>query len=1066
MREVTGKHPAIETLAEYTEGRLPARELPGLMAHLDECEACMSEVELANDAIREEHLNPASPSARWRRDLLAVAAAAAVVFGLSFIALRQGWFRSPEGRLIAAAPHSARVVEARLSGGFAWAAYNGTMRAGETAADPERLRLAGAAADAIDRGNHDPSAPAQHVAGMALVLIDHPLEGVERLRKAASAAPKDAKSWSDLAAAEYAGALSLGRPSLYAQALGDAEHALRLDSRMPEALFNRALILGRMGLTDEERRAWADYLAVDGTSEWASEARKRLAALPVAGGATFFDRNRQRLEAAAVAGDAATVRVIVDGDRERARTFGEVEYLGRWGESFTNGDAAGASSSLAVSRAVGDALVSLSGESLLHDAVRAIDTAANPAALAEAHVIYRRGRIAYSKSNLAAAEGDLRRAAVLFAAAGDPLAFIARYYAANTRFDQHDAEGARRELDVLAEELRGRPQYIDALAQVQWELGLCRSAQGDWSGALASFTDAASQFERLGERSNMAVMNAQRAWILDLLGRPEEAWSARIAAFGAESHEHRGDRFASALGWATVAEVRAGHGEAARALLTIEERMHRSAGSDALLVHALEREAELDAALGDDAAALTAANEAGLAAGRVSDPALRLREPAVAQLAAAVAELRRDPNRAQKLLAEALPSLETARLRDRIPEAELLLARASLRLGDSEAASRAIDAGIAALDPLLVPVGSGAIATGIDDAAPGLYEEAVRLHLDRGDVAGAFAYCERARALPQGAVADAHALQQRLVGTGTAILEPFVLASEVIVFGVDEREITASRHSIARAGLESLVAHNATVELYDALIRPSDLMIARARHLIVVPSPELAAVPFAALRDGDHYLVERLPVSIAPSASAIVRGPERTRKSVIAAALPDAVGGGLAALPESGSEADDVARLYAHGEALPHPTFAALRDAAGRADVVHIAGHTARERSGDAALVLGNERVAWADIAAQPFGRADTIALAACETLRQPARADVRALSLGAAFLAAGAHHVIGTLTPISDVEARNLFREIHRQLAAGVEPSEAVRRAQLADLAAGRSGWRAVAIMTNRIPF
>jgi len=175
----------------------------------------------------------------------------------------------------------------------------------------------------------------------------------------------------------------------------------------------------------------------------------------------------------------------------------------------------------------------------------------------------------------------------------------------------------------------------------------------------------------------------------------------------------------------------------------------------------------------------------------------------------------------------------------------------------------------------------------------------------------------------------------------------------------------------------------------------------------------------------------------------------------------------LGALPETGNEVAEVARLYAHGEALPRTTFAALRDAAARADVLHIAGHTVREPAGDAALLLGDsERVPWSDIAAQPFVHAETVALSACETLRQPARADAHALSLGGAFLAAGARYVVGTLTPIGDADARSIFRAIHEQLAAGVEPAESVRRAQLADIAAHRDGWRAVEVMTNAISF
>src|SRR4029079_5967510 len=290
-------HPDAETLAAFAEGRLPAAERTELLAHLDTCEECLEQLELAHETVHDARVATKAPAWRW----LAVAAAAAIAIagGATFL-LRD---RSPESRLVAAAPRSARDVEARLTGGFPWATYRGTARAAQTAANPEALRLAGVAADAIERARGDASAPAQHVAGLALVLIDHPLEAVQRLRGATRAAPNDAKSWSDLAAAEYAAAQSLARPSLYAQALGDVENALLFDPRLPEARFNRALILGRMGLTDEERRAWNAYLEVDTASPWAIEARQHLARL--SGDATPpFERNRPRLEAAAAAGDA------------------------------------------------------------------------------------------------------------------------------------------------------------------------------------------------------------------------------------------------------------------------------------------------------------------------------------------------------------------------------------------------------------------------------------------------------------------------------------------------------------------------------------------------------------------------------------------------------------------------------------------------------------------------------------------------------------------------------------------------------------------------------------------
>ena len=59
---------------------------------------------------------------------------------------------------------------------------------------------------------------------------------------------------------------------------------------------------------------------------------------------------------------------------------------------------------------------------------------------------------------------------------------------------------------------------------------------------------------------------------------------------------------------------------------------------------------------------------------------------------------------------------------------------------------------------------------------------------------------------------------------------------------------------------------------------------------------------------------------------------------------------------------------------------------------------------------------------------------------------------------------MVGTLVPIADRDARAMFRKVHQELAAGVEPSEAVRRAQIEDRSAGGSAWRALAVITNRV--
>ncbi|HVR40501.1 MAG TPA: CHAT domain-containing protein, partial [Thermoanaerobaculia bacterium] len=205
---------------------------------------------------------------------------------------------------------------------------------------------------------------------------------------------------------------------------------------------------------------------------------------------------------------------------------------------------------------------------------------------------------------------------------------------------------------------------------------------------------------------------------------------------------------------------------------------------------------------------------------------------------------------------------------------------------------------------------------------------------------------------------------------------------------------------------------------------------------------------------------------IAPSASALTFTPPRATHSIATIEVPSTKD--FAGLPAIESELADVASDYREHIAIPssRATLASIRDAAARADVLHIAGHTeARPGLGDAALML-DEPVSWSTIAASPFHRACTVVLSACETLRTPRSPQSRALSLGGGFLAAGAADVIGTLTPITDEDARTIFGAFHKHFARGEDAASALRNAQLEAITNGRkTAWRAVALLTNRIP-
>ena len=267
--------PSDETLALFAAGDLDAETRATLLSHVEHCGECLSAVLAATAHLQEERAaQRAYAGPRWWVGALAAAA----LIGVVAIPLTRN--QQPSiGSLVTLSPKSERVLEPRLSGGFAWAPYRGPARSTDPAPDVTRLKLGGAAGAVIERGENDPGAEAQHAAGVAMVLVEKPQQAAARL-EAIARTSHDAKTWSDLAAAQYQTAVQLRQPSLLLRALADADQALRDDARLPEALFNRALILERMDRTAEARSAWQQYLAVDSNSRWAAEARERMASLP------------------------------------------------------------------------------------------------------------------------------------------------------------------------------------------------------------------------------------------------------------------------------------------------------------------------------------------------------------------------------------------------------------------------------------------------------------------------------------------------------------------------------------------------------------------------------------------------------------------------------------------------------------------------------------------------------------------------------------------------------------------------------------------------------------------
>jgi hypothetical protein len=154
-------------------------------------------------------------------------------------------------------------------GGFAYKPPKRVMRGEAEPMDPAEGPIWQAAGKIL---NSEP--PDYHARGMTQLLLGHRDDAIAALESALARSNDRPAVAIDLSAA----LIDRGTDADLARALDLSDREWRA-TRRPEAAWNRALALERMGRESEAARAWDDYLSVDGTSQWAGEARKHRAAL-------------------------------------------------------------------------------------------------------------------------------------------------------------------------------------------------------------------------------------------------------------------------------------------------------------------------------------------------------------------------------------------------------------------------------------------------------------------------------------------------------------------------------------------------------------------------------------------------------------------------------------------------------------------------------------------------------------------------------------------------------------------------------------------------------------------
>jgi CHAT domain-containing protein len=257
--------------------------------------------------------------------------------------------------------------------------------------------------------------------------------------------------------------------------------------------------------------------------------------------------------------------------------------------------------------------------------------------------------------------------------------------------------------------------------------------------------------------------------------------------------------------------------------------------------------------------------------------------------------------------------------------------------------------------------------------------------------------------------------------------------------------------------------------LYADLIDGLPEVKTKAR-LIVVRDGPLHLVPFDALLDSNnHYLVDSLIVTYAPSASSFfflrskrrrnaatqgvlaVGGVPYDRSGLKASNLVRGFSGaGLANLPNS----EDEARVASSAVPSPANTLLLGDDASEWAfknaikhRIIHLAVHgIANEINPEGAAVVllsdpakGEDGFLQASEVVQLPLDADLVVLSACDTAVGPVQGQEGIANLSKAFLLAGARAVISTLWSLDDNTALYLMKEFYAQLAHGTSAADAL---------------------------
>jgi CHAT domain-containing protein len=941
---------------------------------------------------------------------------------------------------------------------------------------------------------------------------------VSILEKAVSRQPAIPSLGNDLAAAYLTRFALEHNPYDLILGLAAVEQALALEPRLPEALYNRALVLDRLFLTATAVQAWRDYLDGAPGSDWSGVARRHLQALKIEPEDVAWKRALDALPADA-AGPA--IRALVHRFRQRSRLYAEQDLLGRWATALLEGRAPDAADALKRVRVFGTALAELEGDLLLADTVAAIDRAEAAGdrerllALAQGHGAFRDGMELLRDAQDRRALERFLSAAERLARGGSPFRLWAEFRASYCRLNQGDYDAALAGLARLRQEA-GQDRYPNLLGRALTVLGIAHLKLAHFSESLSEYERARAWFEKTGETEHAASVEFMMAENLRYQGETQRAWLHRYKALAATSRLGSSIYFNNTLFDSAEAALKQGLPAVALAFQDEMVAFARRQKDDLLLAQALARRSRAHLLLQDQAGARQDLDEARRVLERIPEEQRRPQLEADLGMAAGEVETASHPETAIRFLSAALAFAERRKDSFHLPGLYYQRAMAALHRGDRSSAEQDLDRSIVEQEHQRKAVLEDQLRVQYSDQGQAAFDEMIRLQASLGHLEQAFDIAERGRTRNLLEILDKREGERIAAGILTArqiraevpadvaLVEYALLSDQVLAWVLTRNRLDLIPIAIRRPDLEEkirrfrsrlqgqgtdLETDRLAADLYDLLLRPLRRDLAGVGTLVLVPDRSLHLLPFNLLLDErrGRYLIEDFAVAVAPSANLEVRAARRSReleklgkgRTLIVSdpAFEEDQFPTFTRLRGAMAEGRAIAALSRDSELLTGDAAtktALLRDAA-EAEVIHLGAHARVNTDYPLLSVLplapdagriGSGALYAYEIYRIPFRRTRLVVLAACDSGAGALSESEGVASLARPFLAAGVPAVVASLWQVDDRSTAALFQAFHRDLSAGQSPLLALRRAQLALLDSDRkearrpSSWAAFQLL------